>query len=75
MKTGESQTISIPIHPDDYDVPVSVVHLQLSKNPPRYATIVGPLAYKTLAALQGTLIACRDTLVTQPKAEQADFEI
>lgn len=66
MKT---QTISIPIHPDDKDVPVSIVHIPLSDG--RYATICGPLAHKTLTALQGTLEACKGCLVAKPE----DFTI
>lgn len=64
-RVEKTKTISIPIHPDDKDVPVSLVHVPLSKG--RYATICGPLGYKTLCALQGTLLACKDSLVAQPK--------
>ena len=64
-------TISIPIHPDDAGVPVSLVHLELS--PGRYATICGPLGRKTLTALRGTLKACEDVLIANPKPD--DFEI
>lgn len=66
MKTN---FISIPAHPDDKDVPVSLVHIPLSQG--RYATICGPLGHKTLEALQGTLEACKDVLVAKPE----DFEI
>jgi hypothetical protein len=66
----ETRTISIPVHPDDYDVPISLVHIPISRG--RYVTLCGPLAYKTLKALQGTLEACKDALVTAPPE---DFEI
>lgn len=67
MKT---QTISIPIHDDDKDVPISLVHIELS--PGRYATLCGPLGRKTLEALQGTLKACEGVLTSGP---ETDFEI
>ena len=66
MKT---QTIIIPIHPDDKDVPVSLVHIPLSEG--RYAKICGPLGRKTLTALQGTLEACKDSMIAKPD----DFSI
>jgi hypothetical protein len=69
-KTEKTRTIVIPVHPDDYNVPISLVHIPLSNG--RYATICGPLAHKTLKALLGTLEACKDTLVTAPVE---DFEI
>jgi hypothetical protein len=67
MKTN---TIVIPIHPDDRDVPISLVHIPLGNG--RYATITGPLARKTLTALLGTLEACKDTLIAK---DAEDFEI
>lgn len=66
MKTN---VISIPAHPDDHNIPVSLVHIPLSEG--RYATICGPLGRKTLEALRGTLEACKDTLVKKPE----DFQI
>lgn len=61
--TSENRTrIVIPVHPEDYNVPVSLVHIELS--PGRYATICGPLGRKTLESLQGTLVACKGSLVS-----------
>lgn len=62
MKTN---TIIIPVHPDEQNIPVSLIHLPISEG--RYVTIQGPLGRKTLTALQGTLEACKDTLVGKPE--------
>lgn len=69
MKT---QTIIIPVHPDELDVLRSVVHIPLS--PGRYVTLEGPLAPKTGRALIATLEACKDCLV-QPQSPDAIFTI
>lgn len=61
----EYRTITIPVHPDEYDVPVSIVHIELSEG--RYATIQGPLGRKTMTALHATLVACKDILVSKPE--------
>ncbi len=66
----KNHTIAIPVHPDDYDVPVSLVHIPLSAG--RYATICGPLGRKTIEALRATLEACKDTLTAKT---EPDFEI
>lgn len=65
----KTRTIVIPVHPEDEKVPVSLVHIPLSKG--RYATICGPLGAKTMTALLGTLEACKDSLVSP----EPDFEI
>jgi len=67
--TENTTSIRIPIHPDDKDVPVSLVHIPLSNG--RYAVIQGPLGHKTIEALLGTLLACKDCIVAKPE----DFEI
>jgi hypothetical protein len=59
--SSRTNRISIPVHPDDKDVPVSLVHIPLSRG--RYAILYGPLGRKTLEALQGTLEACKEILV------------
>ena len=64
-KEQQYRTICIPIHTDDAKLPISLVHIQLSKG--RFATLQGPLGNKTLTALLGTLEACKDLLVEQPK--------
>jgi hypothetical protein len=66
MKT---QTISIPIHPEDSFEPVSLVHIKLS--PGRYATICGPLGRKTLMALQATINGCADAMMA-PQPDPSD---
>lgn len=63
------KTISIPSHPDYKDVPVSLVHVPLSRG--RYVTICGPLGRKTVTALLGTIEACRETLTVTVQ----DYEI
>lgn len=65
----EAHIISIPVHPADYDVPVSLVHIPLNKG--RYAIIQGPLGRKTLTALYGAIMACKDIMVAKPE----DYEI
>jgi hypothetical protein len=65
----KTRTITIPVHPDEVNVPVSLVHVPLSGG--RYATICGPLAPKTMTAVLGTLNACKDILVSKPD----DFQI
>jgi hypothetical protein len=67
MKTN---VIEIPVHPDEYNVPVSHINIELSTG--RYATITGPLGRKTLTALIGTLKANKETLCA--KTEE-DFSI
>ena len=62
--TSKWNIISIPVHPDELDVPVSLVHIPISGG--RYVVLQGPLAPKTMTALQGTLEACRDILVAKP---------
>ncbi len=64
-KEQKYRTITIPVHPDEYKIPISLVNIPISKG--RYVTLCGPLGPKTLTALQGTLEACRDSLVKQPK--------
>jgi hypothetical protein len=71
MSKKKFNQIVIPIHPDDANVPISTVHIKLSKG--RYATIQGPLGYKTVSALLGTLEACKDVLTAKPAPD--DFEI
>ena len=61
----QCRIISIPIHPEDAKLPISLVHIQLSKG--KYAAVCGPLGYKTITALEATLIACKDSLVKRPK--------
>lgn len=61
--------ITIPAHPDDHEVPASLLHIKLS--PGRYATVWGPLARKSMTALLNTLEANRDALLAKPE----DFSI
>jgi hypothetical protein len=58
-------------HPDDKDVPVSLVHIPLSRG--RYAILYGPLGRKTLEALQGTLEACKEILVKPESIDDYDI--
>lgn len=59
------RVIAIPIHQEDKKVPISVVHIPISKG--RYATLQAPLAEKTMTALLGTLEACKDSLIAKSK--------
>ncbi len=66
------QSIEIPVHPEEFDVPISEIYIFLSKG--RYARIKGPLGRKTLEALQGTLLANKDSMI-YPKDGGEDFSI
>lgn len=67
------QTVEIPVHPDDYDVPISLVHIALGDG--RYAKLVGPLGRKTITALSKTLEANKDTMTSRKPDEPDDFSI
>lgn len=60
--------IVIPVHPDERDVPVSLVHVPISKG--RYVTIQGPLAPKTMTAMLATLEANKDSLIEKPNVPE-----
>ena len=64
------RSIVAPIHPDDKDVPLSVIYFPISRG--RYVRIVTPLAYATMDILQNVLTACKPALVAEP---EEDFEI
>ena len=66
----ECRTIVVPVHPDDKDVPVSVIYFPISRG--RYIRITVPLAYKTMDVLQNVLVACKPVLVSDPLE---DFQI
>ena len=65
------RSIMAPVHPDEKDVPISVIYFPISNG--RYVRLVTPLAPKTLDILGNVLVACKPALVSEPSA--ADFEI
>jgi hypothetical protein len=67
----ECRAIVCPVHPDDKDVPLSVIYFPLSGR--RYVRITVPLAYKTMDILEHVLVACKPALVSQPVED--DYEI
>jgi len=64
------RAIVSPVHPDDKDVPISIIYFPISGG--RYVRIATPIAYKTLDILGNVLVACKPALVAEPVA---DFEI
>jgi len=66
----ECRAIVVPVHPDDEDVPLSLIYFPVGNG--RYVRITVPLAYKTMDILQNVLVACKPALVAEPVG---DFEI
>ena len=63
------RVISGPIHPDDRDVPMSILHFPISNN--RFVQICVPLAPKSLSILEDVLQAWKPALVDS----DPDYEI
>jgi hypothetical protein len=65
------RSLIIPVHPEEVDVPVSVIHIPISNG--RFVRFCGPMAPKTLTILLGVMQACKPALVSPDPGQT--FEI
>ena len=68
----QEKILEIKVHPSERNIPVSLVHLELS--PGRYFTMCGPLGKKTVRSVLKAIEGMGDTLTAESQLE-SDFEI